>query len=144
MCVFDLGFRHFNILLLAHLLCNKNDASLMANQGKDPAAVFNNLPGRHSDHFCIKLYKNMFVVCVFDLGFWHCTIFTLVQPLCNKTIASLMANQGEDPAAAYKNLPGRQRQSGFFCGQSTVPSLYSSLLQFMAYSFQAKQFMIIV
>ena len=86
----------------------------------------------------------MFVVCVFDLGFWHCTIFTLVQPLCNKTIASLMTNQGEDPAAALKNLPGRQRQSGFFCGQSTVPSLYSSLLQFMAYSFQAKQFMIIV
>ena len=34
-------------LMLAQPLCNETIVSLMANQGKDPAAAFNNLPGRH-------------------------------------------------------------------------------------------------
>ena len=51
-------------LMLAQPLCNETIVSLMANQGEGPAAAFNNLPGRHSDHFCIKLSKNMFVLCV--------------------------------------------------------------------------------
>ena len=70
-------------LMLAQPLCNETIVSLMANQGEGPAAAFNNLPGRHTDHFCIKLSKNMFVVCVFDLGLKNHNILTLGQPLCN-------------------------------------------------------------
>ena len=38
-------------LMLTQPLCNETIVSLMANQGEDPPAAFNNLPGRHSDHF---------------------------------------------------------------------------------------------
>ena len=93
-------------LMLAQPLCNMTIVSLMANQGEDPAAAFHNLPGRHSDHFCIKSSKTTFVVCVFDLGFRHFNILLLAHLLCKKNNESLFANQGKDPAAAFNNLPG--------------------------------------
>ena len=53
-------------LMLAQPLCNETIVSLMANQGEDPAADFNNLPGRHSDHFCIKLSKKRCLLPLFS------------------------------------------------------------------------------
>ena len=53
-------------LMLAQPLCNETIVSLMANQGEDPAADFNNLPGKHSDHFCIKLSKKRCLLPLFS------------------------------------------------------------------------------
>ena len=44
-------------LMLAQPLCNETIVSLMANQGGDPAATFNNLPGRHNGLIC-KILPN--------------------------------------------------------------------------------------
>ena len=126
-------------LMLTQPLCNETIVSLMANQGEDPPAAFNNLPGRHSDHFCIKLSKNMFVVCVFDLGFRHCNVCSQKKytKRSSNTLLHLVYFFSEQTLLSLQAV-------WIFGGQSTVPPLYSSLLLIMSYSFRAKQIMIIV